>query len=87
MRVTGRLYQHALRLTFFTRANCSLCTDAKAVLSKVWDRRPYEYDEIDVMASKQNKWKDIYEFDTPVVRIPVILRSFYDADVARPAAY
>ena len=63
------MWQHALKLTLFTRANCSLCTDAKGVLSKVWDRRHFEYEEIDVMKQGQAKWKELYEFDTPVVRL------------------
>ena len=50
----------------FTRPNCSLCVDVKKVMAKVWERRPFEYDEIDVM--KQQKWKALYEFDVPVVR-------------------
>jgi glutaredoxin len=61
--------QWSLRLTLFVRQNCSLCTDAKDVMSKVWDRRPFEYTEIDVMAANQTKWKNLYEFDTPVVRL------------------
>lgn len=56
-------------MTLFIRQNCSLCTDAKDVMSKVWDRRPFEYTEIDVMAPNQTKWKNLYEFDTPVVRL------------------
>lgn len=36
-------------------------------MAKVWERRPFEYTEIDVMAPKQDKWKALYEFDTPVV--------------------
>jgi len=68
MRATAALCQQAIRLTLFTRAHCSLCVDAKNVLSKVWDRRPFDYDEVDVMAAKREKWKALYEFDTPVVR-------------------
>jgi len=49
----------------FTRPNCSLCVDVKAVMNKVWKRRPFEYDEIDVL--KQKQWKSLYEFDVPVV--------------------
>jgi hypothetical protein len=56
-------------MTLFIRQNCSLCTDAKDVMSKVWDRRPFEYTEIDVMAPGQTKWKNLYEFDTPVVSL------------------
>jgi len=36
------------------------------VLSKVWDKRPFDYDEINVMDPGQDKWKAVYEFDTPV---------------------
>lgn len=68
MRVSAILRQQwNLRLTFFTRQNCSLCTDAKEVMAKVWAKRPFEYTEIDVMAAKMDKWRNLYEFDTPVV--------------------
>lgn len=66
MRATAFLYRQCVRLTLFTRSNCSLCDDAKGVLSKLWDKKPFEFDEIDVM--KHKKWKSLYEFDTPVVR-------------------
>lgn len=64
------LLQHTARLTLFTRANCSLCETAKAVISKVEKRREFQYVELDVMAPGQKQWKDLYEFDTPVVRSP-----------------
>ncbi|TVY50895.1 Glutaredoxin-like protein [Lachnellula cervina] len=71
MRATARLlqYQHALRITLFTRQNCSLCTNAKQNLSTVWDRRPFIYKEIDVMTPEAKGWRDLYEFDTPVIHI------------------
>ena len=64
-----RLLQSSCRITFFTRANCSLCTNAKQILSSVWDVRPFEYKEIDVMKENDEakSWRDLYEFDTPVV--------------------
>lgn len=67
MQPSIRLLQHACRITLFTRQNCMLCTNAKGVLSDVWDKRPFEYREIDVMAPEGKSWKDFYEFDTPVV--------------------
>jgi glutaredoxin len=68
MRPTSSLLQQwVLRLTFFTRPNCGLCTEAKEVMQKVWERRPFEYTEINVMSSQHAKWKALYEFDTPVV--------------------
>lgn len=74
MRASAILRQQwSLRMTLFIRQNCSLCTDAKDVMSKVWDRRPFEYTEIDVMAPGQTKWKNLYEFDTPVASLVVCL--------------
>lgn len=57
----------ACRITFFTRSPCSLCDSAKAVVQNVKAKRHLEYREINVMAPGQEKWKDVYEFDTPVV--------------------
>lgn len=69
MRATTRLLQHACRITLFTRRNCSLCTRAKESLSIVWDKRPFDYKEIDVMTPEAKEWRDLYEFDTPVIHI------------------
>jgi len=60
---------HQCRITLFTRANCSLCTNAKQTLSTVWDKRPFDYKEIDVMNPGEKKWRDLYEFDTPVIHV------------------
>ena len=69
MRVTTRLLQHASRITLFTRENCGLCTQARSVLSDVWDARPFEYQEVDIIKSDSvPRWRDLYEFDVPVVR-------------------
>jgi len=67
MRAPSTLRQLGLRLTLFTRANCSLCDDAKAVLERTRNTRRFEYTEIDVMVAGYDKWKALYEFDTPVV--------------------
>ena len=67
MRASSRLLQHSARLTLFTRANCSLCDTAKSVISSLGKKRSFEINEIDVMARGQKQWKDLYEFDTPVV--------------------
>ncbi|RDL41976.1 Glutaredoxin-like protein [Venustampulla echinocandica] len=69
MRPSSRLLQHACRITLFTRENCSLCTNAKSTLSAVWDKRPFDYKEINVMKPGANGWKDLYEFDTPVIHV------------------
>lgn len=31
--------------------------------------RPFAYQEIDVMQPGQEKWKAVYEFDTPVIHV------------------
>jgi glutaredoxin len=67
---TLALRNFACRITLFTRSNCKLCSDAKEVLSNVWDKRPFEYDEINVMEHSDQRWKNMYEFDTPVVSNP-----------------
>jgi len=67
-RATSRLL--ACRVTFFTRTPCGLCDAAKVVVQNVKSRRPLEYHEINVMDPGQEKWKSLYEFDTPVVRRP-----------------
>ncbi|KAI9839873.1 MAG: hypothetical protein M1819_000065 [Sarea resinae] len=69
MKPALRLLQHASRITLFTRSNCSLCDNAKTVLSHVWDRRPFEYEETDVMKPTEKRWRDLYEFDTPVIHV------------------
>ncbi|PBP18667.1 glutaredoxin domain containing protein [Diplocarpon rosae] len=64
-----RHLHHACRITLFTRANCSLCENAKRTLSEVWDVRPFQYTEIDVMKPEAMQWKGLYEFDAPVIHI------------------
>lgn len=67
MKPTPKLLQHALRLTLFTHEHCSLCVNVKDVMAKVWDRRHFEYGEVDILAPENQKWKSLYEFDIPVV--------------------
>lgn len=64
-RATSRLLD--CRITFFTRSPCGLCDTAKAVVQNVKKTRPLQYHEINVMDPGQEKWKNVYEFDTPVV--------------------
>lgn len=61
--------QHSASVTLFTRPNCSLCENAKTVISSVSQSRSFEYTEVNVMCVGQESWKRLYEFDTPVVRI------------------
>lgn len=38
-------------------------------MSRVWDKRPFEYREVDIKAKGMEKWKGLYEFDVPVVHV------------------
>lgn len=68
MRVTSRLLQ-SCRITLFSRENCGLCTQARSVLSDVWDQRPFAFKEIDIIKPESKAWRDLYEFDVPVVSL------------------
>lgn len=69
MHPTSRLLQLSCRITLFTRQNCGLCTKAKSVLSELWNRRPFEFKEIDIIKPESKPWRDLYEFDVPVVSL------------------
>lgn len=66
MRASTRLLQ-SCRITLFTRENCGLCSRAKSALSHVWDSRPFVYSEVDIVAPGARAWRDLYDFDVPVV--------------------
>ena len=74
MRAGVRLFQKVaqgaqlpIRITYFTRDGCQLCVNAKETLGKVWELKPFVYEEINVMEPDQVVWRNLYEFDTPVV--------------------
>ncbi|DAA72750.1 hypothetical protein H112_00866 [Trichophyton rubrum D6] len=68
MRPTLSLLQNA-RLTLYSRLNCGLCETAKLTLNNLRQRKTFEYAEIDVMAPGNQQWKDMYEFDVPVLHV------------------
>ncbi|SPN96738.1 uncharacterized protein DNG_00258 [Cephalotrichum gorgonifer] len=70
MRLTGPLRQ-AARVTLFTRPNCGLCDSAKTVLSGLRARRPFPYREVDISGPgpEAKGWKDLYDFDVPVIHV------------------
>ena len=57
----------ACRITLFSRDNCGLCTQAKGVLSDVWDKRPFVFREVNLAQEESKQWKELYDFDIPVV--------------------
>ena len=75
MRVSRRLLQ-SCRITFFTRTGCGLCTQARSVLSDVWDRQPFAFKEVDIVKPEAKKWRDLYDFDVPVVSLALLSKKF-----------
>ncbi|KAG6008872.1 hypothetical protein E4U21_003683 [Claviceps maximensis] len=68
MFVSQRLLQ-ACRITLFTRDNCGLCAQAKSVLSDVWDQRPFAFNEVNLALKESKAWRELYDFDIPVIHI------------------
>ena len=73
MRPTTWLFQ-TVRVTLFTRPNCGLCDSAKTVLAGLRERRPFSYREVDIGKAEAKGWRDLYDFDVPVVSFRVPLR-------------
>ncbi|KAK4110492.1 hypothetical protein N656DRAFT_713756 [Canariomyces notabilis] len=68
MRATSRLLR-SCRITLFTRENCGLCSQARSVLSDVWDKRPFAFEQVDIIKPEAKRWRDLYEFDVPVIHV------------------
>lgn len=60
---------YSARLTLFTRSNCSLCDVAKSKIAEVRKKKTIEYNEVDVMAPGQKQWKQLYQYETPVLHV------------------
>lgn len=66
---TRALLSNAARVTLFTRVNCGLCDTAKHTVTLLNKRRPFDYSELDIMIPANKAWKDVYEFDVPVLHV------------------
>lgn len=82
--MTARLLQ-SCRITLFSREGCGLCTQARAVLSGVWDERPFAFKEVDITKPESQAWRDIYEFDVPVIHISKANQPEEDASLSSKA--
>ncbi|CAI4216420.1 unnamed protein product [Parascedosporium putredinis] len=85
MQATSRLLQSA-RITLFTRANCGLCDSAKSVLSRLQTTRPFAYREVDIIKPEAQAWRDLYDFDVPVIHISKSSAPQEDPTLASKAA-
>lgn len=81
MRRTCLLLQHTARITLFSRPNCSLCDTAKSTIDQLAQNRSFDYSVVDVMAASQEQWRDVYEFDTPVVHVQRVHHTYSKPDI------
>lgn len=63
-----------VKLTFFSKDTCQLCTNAKQVLEKAMHNQHIKAKEldlevVDIMDPKNSKWFDMYCYDVPVLHI------------------
>lgn len=66
---TRILLSQAVRVTLFTRAGCGLCDTAKRTVVNLNQRKQFDYSELDIMMPENKAWKDVYEFDVPVLHV------------------
>ncbi|KAI4207120.1 MAG: hypothetical protein LQ349_009874, partial [Xanthoria aureola] len=76
MHVTREFMRHSANVILFTRPNCSLCENAKVVIQSVSRLRSFEYREVNIMSHGQESWKQLYEFDTPVVHVQRVFHNY-----------
>ncbi|KKA30816.1 hypothetical protein TD95_005174 [Thielaviopsis punctulata] len=57
------------RITLFTRTTCGLCDTAKDVLHQLQKTRPFDLEQVNLSAPGTQAWKDLYDFDVPVIHI------------------
>jgi glutaredoxin len=88
MRPSLALQLAKVQLTLFTRANCGLCDVAKSRIVEFNKKQsqPVKYSEVDIMEQGQEKWKDSYDFDVPVLHIDRISNTGKDFQPSLDAA-
>lgn len=85
MRATLARRMYTAQLTLFTRANCGLCDVAKARLEEVRKKRTVDYHEVDIIAEGQQEWRDIYEFDVPVLHVERVFHTYSKPNIVTEA--
>jgi len=85
MRPSLALRMYSAQLTLFTRANCGLCDVAKARVAEVLKKRTVDYKEVDIMAEGQNEWKNMYDFDVPVLHVERVQHTYSKPNIVMEA--
>lgn len=81
MRPTCLLLQHTARITLFSRSNCSLCETAKSTIDRLAQKRSFDHSTVDIIAADQTHWRDLYEFDAPVVHVERVHHTYSKPDI------
>ena len=63
------ILSQAARVTLLTRVGCGLCDTAKHTVTQLHKRRPFTYSECDIMVPENKPWRDVYDFDVPVLHV------------------
>ena len=58
-----------IKLTFFTRPNCSLCDAAKFVVDRVAHHFEFDFEAVDISEAGNARWHKRYEHHIPVLHI------------------
>jgi glutaredoxin len=85
MRATLARRMYTAQLTLFTRADCGLCEVAKQRLDEVRKKRTVEYSEVDILADGQQKWRNMYEFDVPVLHVERVMHTYSKPNIVTEA--
>ncbi len=57
------------RVTFFTKPECKLCHGALFVIERVRRRLAFDLEIVDISANGNERWREAYKHDIPVVHI------------------
>ncbi|RJE23839.1 glutaredoxin domain-containing protein [Aspergillus sclerotialis] len=74
----------AARVTLFTRVGCGLCDTAKHTVTQLNKRKPFDYSELDIMIPENKPWKDVYEFDVPVLHVQSTIKQSGKTELSDP---
>ncbi len=58
-----------MRITFFTKPECSLCDAALYVIERVRRHIPFELETVDISAAENERWHTLYRDHIPVVHL------------------
>ena len=74
----------AARVTLFTRVGCGLCDNAKLTVTQLNKRKPFNYSELNVDVPENKSWKDVYDFDVPVLHVQSTIKQSGKTELSDP---